>query len=333
MAKKDLALLLGITGNLAFAAGCLLLALQRHSPHLNADIILFHDAHLLLHDSRLLQRLGAQLRPYRPPEEDFDAAAIAKFSFLCLAKLEAFRLLDSYRHVIWLDADTAIQDDITPLKDYGPLSLAVEDPHFTEQGKSTSCKINVRQPVPDLDFLWPNYNSGVLVAGEELTEYGDVYGLCLEMLSQYAPVLKYPDQGILNMLIQKLHCHHPHLFRPLPVDLYNAHPRNPLADKAALLHAFGAYKLWDDGLTRCAFPEWARDYERWLHLGGTGWQGEVSNPQCLRGGAFYLLRGLFDSIAAAQNSLERMARDLDRERQLRSRLEKLLAREGHAHKP
>ena len=37
------AVVMGITGNWAFAAGTVLLALRRHNPALNADIIVFCD--------------------------------------------------------------------------------------------------------------------------------------------------------------------------------------------------------------------------------------------------------------------------------------------------
>ena len=317
-------LLLGITGDMAFAAGCLLQALRRHSPGLAADIRVYTDDALPESDVALLRGLGADLVRYAPPDCALDPAALKLFSHMCLARLEAFRLLDRYRSVVWLDVDTAIQDDISELFNWGPLSMALEDPHFTDAGTSRA-GINIRGEVPGFDAAAPNYNSGVLALNGDLPDATGMYRQCMEMLRAYGPQLKYPDQAVLNLLMQALLRDKPELARVLPHDRFNAHPRNPASLRAAVMHAFGAYKLWDDGLTRCAFPEWQRDYLRWLSSGGSPWQGQVDNAEFLEGGPFFMLRRLFDSAEAAQEVLERQQDELERERALRVKLERFVA--------
>lgn len=326
MRKRPLALLLGITGDMGFAAGCLLLALRRHSPNLRPDILLFSDGALPPGDKVLLRDLGAQLTPFTPPAGAFPPDAVRQFSLLALARFEGFRLLDRYATVLWLDVDTAIQDDITPLLDYGPLSMAPEDPHFTEAGVTSPASINVDEILPDLDPDVPNLNSGVLVLRDDLPDPPGLHRQCLDWLAAWGPHCRYLDQPVLNMLAQKLQRECPGAFRPLPCDRFNAHPRNPLAGRAAIVHAFGAYKLWDDGLTRCCFPEWERDYGRWLKLGGSPWRGRVENAEYLEGGAFHMLRRLFDATGRAQALLEGQQAELVRERTLRTGLERALLR-------
>ena len=324
MAKRALALLLGITGDMGFAAACLLLALRRHSPALRPDILVFSDGRLPSGDALLLRELGASILPFSPPAGDFSPDAVRQFSLLSLARFEGFRLLDQYRTVMWLDVDTAIQDDISPLAEYGPLSLALEDPHFTDAGVTSPASINVDAPLPDFDGNAPNLNSGVLVLRDDLPRPHDLHRLCLEWLKTWGPRCRYIDQAVLNMLAQKLQRESSGLFRLVPYERFNAHPRNPAAGHAALVHAFGAYKLWDDGLTRCSFPEWDRDYQRWLKLGGSPWQGSVDNAEYLNGGAFSMLRRLFESTTRAQALIEGQQAELARERGLRARLEQLV---------
>jgi lipopolysaccharide biosynthesis glycosyltransferase len=317
-------LLLGITGDMAFAAGCLLLALRRHSPHLAADIRIYTDGALPESDAALLRSLGADLVPYAPPDCALDPAALKLFSRLCLARFEGFLLLDRYRSVVWLDVDTAIQDDISGLFDFGPLSLALEDPHFTDAGTSRA-GINISGDMPGFDANAPNYNSGVLVLNDDLPDPAGFYRQCVETLRAYGPRLKYPDQAVFNLLVQTLLRDRPELVRVVPHDRFNAHPRNPASLRAAVVHAFGAYKLWDDGLTRCSFPEWQRDYLRWLQAGGSPWRGTVDNAEFLRGGPFFMLRRLFDDVSLAQTMLENRGRELERERTLREKLERIVA--------
>lgn len=326
MGKRPLALLLGITGDLGFAAGCLLLALRRHSPALNPDLWLFTDGALPPGDEYLLRGLGARPTLFIPPAGNFAPDAVRQFSLLALARFEGLRLLDEYRTVLWLDVDTAIQDDITPLLEYGPLSLAPEDPHFTDAGVTSPASINVNAPVPDLDPGAPNFNSGVLVLRDDLPDPHGLHRLCLDWLERWGGQCRYMDQPVLNMLVQKLQRESPALFRPLPCDRFNAHPRNPRAQRAAIVHAFGAYKLWDDGLTRCSFPEWERDYGRWLGMGGSPWRGRVDNASYLEGGAFHMLRRLFDATGRAQALLEHQRAELNRERALRTNLERVVRR-------
>lgn len=324
MAKRPLALLLGSTGNLAFAAGCLLQALRRHSPRLEADIVLYTDGSLPPGDEALLRRLGATPVLYTPPEADFPPKALRTFTHIALARFEALRLLSRYRTVIWLDIDIALQGDITPLAAYGPFALALEDPAFSASGATMPASISITGSVPGFDPDAPNCNSGVLVFQDSLPDPEGLYRQCMEWLRLYAPQLTYMDQGIINLLAQRLRKQDSSLVRLLPHDRFNAHPRNPAAQHAAIVHAFGAYKLWDDGLTRCSFPEWERDYARWLDAGGSPWQGTVENAAYLEGGAFFMLKRLFDLTEQAQALLDRQTAELEAERLLRSRLEKAL---------
>ena len=76
----------GVTGNWAFAAGTVLLALRRHNPALNADIIVFCDDTLPASDARILQDMGAQLVPFAPVDAELTPEALSVFSPLSLAK-------------------------------------------------------------------------------------------------------------------------------------------------------------------------------------------------------------------------------------------------------
>lgn len=332
MSKHPVALLLGITGNLGFAAGCLLQALHRHSPHLGADIILYVDGTLPAVDEALLRDLGAKPTLFTPPNAVFSAKALQQFSLMALARLEGLRLLNAYEKIFWLDVDTAIQGDISALLSCGPLGLAQEDPWFTG-GTTKTASINVDVPLPGLDMDAPNLNSGVLVLHDTLPDPAGLYRLCMEWIVAHGVHLKYMDQPVLNMLAHHLQRLNPALVARIPHDIFNAHPRNPAAQHAAIMHTFGAYKLWDDGLTRCAFPEWSRDYQSWLAAGGSPWKGEVDNADYLEGNAFSMLRRVYDSMADAQKLLDqqsaeltRLQAELGREQALRTRLETLLVR-------
>ena len=317
--KRPLAFVLGITGNLAFAAGCVAQALNRHMRTPDYDILIL-AGDLPGSDARLLASLPhCRVVAHRPPCCALNATALERYTPVCLAKFEIFRLLDRYRTAIWLDADIAVQDDLSGLAGYGPLGLALEDPEFTGQGP-VAVAIDFVTPDPAYDMSRAHYNSGVVVARDDIPDPLGLYDWCLAYAAERGPDLRYPDQAVLNVAAQRF----PGLVGEFPYARYNAHPRGPASLTAALVHGFGAYNFWDDGITSCAFPEWRRDYERWKALGGTPFQGTLENPEFLEGGAFHMLSRLFLNLRDAGEQLERLDAELRKERALRQRLEKVL---------
>ena len=317
----------GVTGNWAFAAGTVLLALRRHNPELEADVIVFCDDSLLETDAAILQSLGAQLVPFTPVPAELTAEALEVFSPLSLAKFDCFDLLQRYTSVVWLDADVLIQDNIEGLFDCGPLGLALEDPEFSDPPGAKPAQINLHGPVQGFDGAADNLNSGVIVFRNDLPAPDALRQGCLEFVYRHGAELRYPDQAAFNALAQRLLRQEPPCVQLLP-QRFNAHPRNPAATYAPVVHAFGAYKLWNDGLTATCFPEWQRDYARWLRLGGSPYAGPVENAQFLEGGAFSLLGGLCGSIEKAQTALADMQQRLQTESALRARLEAVISRLG-----
>ena len=321
------AVVMGITGNWAFAAGTVLLALRRHNPDLNADIIVLCDGTLPAEDARILQDMGAQLVPFTPVNATLTEEALSVFSPLSLAKFHCFDLLRHYESVVWLDSDILVQDSLEELFSCGPLALALEDPEFSDPPGAKPAQINLHGPVQDFDGGANNLNSGIIVFRNDLPEPETLRQMCLDFVCTHGTLLRYPDQAAFNALVQILLRQAPHGVQLLP-QRFNAHPRNPAATFAPVVHAFGAYKLWNDGLTATCFPEWQRDYARWQRLGGSPYAGTVENADFLEGGAFSLLGGLCGTIEKAEAAIADLQQKLEMETRVRARLEAVVSRLG-----
>lgn len=321
------AVVMGITGNWAFAAGTVLLALLRHNTALNADIIVFCDTALPEKDARILQDMGAQLVPFVPVAAELTEEALSVFSPLSLAKFHCFDLLRHYESVVWLDSDILVQDSLEELFACGPLGLALEDPEFSDPPGAKPAQINLHGAVPGFNSEAHNLNSGIIVFRNDLPDPEGLRQMCLDFVCRHGTLLRYPDQAAFNALAQMLLRQRPQCVCLLPQH-FNAHPRNPAATFAPVVHAFGAYKLWNDGLTATCFPEWQRDYARWLRLGGSPYNGQVENAQFLEGGAFSLLTGLCGTIEKAQTAIADLKQKLDVETRVRARLEAVVSRLG-----
>lgn len=304
MAKRPLLFLLGITGNLAFAAGCALRALRRHSPGLNCEVLIYTDGKLRPGDEELLHRLGARLEVYCPPPVKLPEDYARVFSPLSVARLEALRLLDDYRTVIWLDADIAVQGDLAPLAGYGPFSVAEECLH-PEVAYRPAMSVNFHTPPPGIPDA-PNLNAGILVANDALPDPRGLYDRCLGWLEEYAPCATFLDQAVVNRLARHLEQRDPALFRLLPAERFNTHPFHPAARLSALVHAYSQPKFWNSGLYLCIFAEWSRDYAAWLDMGGSAHEGGMEQAEVPTGGLPAHVRNLRQHVDKVLPALEKV---------------------------
>lgn len=314
--KKPLAIVCAITADHSFAAGALCRAITRHSPELDGDIIIWAAHDLPQADrTRLLAFPHVIVHDFTPVSCQLQATIQERFSLFCLAKFELFDLLEQYTSVIWLDVDIAIQGDISPLASYGPFSMALEDPAFTDDGTPdlTADFFSLPETLQTYTLHAPHYNSGILVLQDSLPDPQNLKKWCYTQLHTLAPQLKHPDQAIFNLLIQA----HPEIFQPLPYEKFNAHPKNHQSLAATIVHAFGAYKLWDDGIVGSLFPEWRRDYLAWVSSGGTPFAGNIENRQFFSVGSFGMLQQLFETLESAEKQLSSMQKELKQE-QLKS---------------
>ncbi len=310
--KKPLAIVTGVTEDHAFAAGAMLLLLDRHVRGTPYEAVVLTTG-LGFNDRRLLERLPqARIERIEHVEgvgrsgtegvSGLCPEALARFSAIALAKLELFSLLEEYDTVVWLDADVAVQGDfMAELAGYGPLPLAMahEDPHFREEGPQTMAA-NFTTPPPGCDCAAPLYNSGVIVAQAALPEPAAVRAELLAALGELGETLRFPDQGLLNLLALR----RPTLVRTLPCARFNCHPMNPESLRAPLVHAFGAFKFWNDGALALLFPEWTRAYEAWTAQGGAPYRGRMVNREWVKHGAYHTLARL---MAAVKTQRERNA--------------------------
>ena len=287
---------MGITGDLAFAAGSALLAMGRHSPALRAEALIYADDALKAEDAALLSGLGARILPPVPLDADLAPDYLARMSPLIMTRFEGLRLLRHYRKVLFVDVDIAVQGDITPLLDYGPFGVALEDTGYLVGGHYNKAGVNITAPIPGYDAEAHNINAGVLALHDSLPDPEGLYQAFRKWLKLYARNMLFPDQAIINLMAHRFLSEGSGLVSYFPAEIYNAHPCNPKAQDAVLVHAFGEFKFWNDRLMGYFFPEWKRDYARWLASGGSPWRGEPVNAALAGSGPYEMIKRLLESL-------------------------------------
>jgi lipopolysaccharide biosynthesis glycosyltransferase len=289
--EKKLAIVLGITPDLSFAAGVMLISLKRHlAPHVDAyDVLIIHDGELDANDTRLFQKIcpNCALIDYKPLYLDVSALP-PDFHPAYIYRFEVFRMLDTYKTLIWLDCDLAIQDDISELLEYGPLAMAIDNLSIPVTSNGLTLQTNFKIPLEGYDMNSAFYNTGVIVFQDTIHDPLQIYEWCMNMFTSFYDILNYQDQPVLNMLVQK----HPDMFTSFPTEKFNSFVPFASSNTAAIVHAIGRRKFWNDAFVALSYPEWQRDYHRWLKMGGSRYSGNIFFHDFSHCGTYQLFKKL-----------------------------------------
>jgi len=264
--KKQLAVVLGSTGNMAFAVANVVIALKKHFKP-DFDLIIYCDNAFSESDRNLISAIiPANFIEYKyfvGEKEKFDSTTINRFTTLAFSRYECFRLLDKYKKTVWLDIDLLIRNDISHLINIDDNDIAlyyrlgVLKNEFLIPLEIEGCNLDVK-----------SFNSGVIVFSDSIKNNHDLADWCYKKTVEYAPHLKCPDQAIINLLIQVFNLK----TKQLDVN-FNCHPAYPESKYAAVLHPYSLEKFWNF----YNYKEWNENYKQWLKMGGSPYLGKKFN--------------------------------------------------------
>lgn len=271
------AIVLGITADLAFAAGTLLASIRAHDPGCDATALILHDG-LDPDQQKAFRRVwpGCRFRA-------FDAeAAVARlgaasgqvsgflqhYSALVLAKLDLPDLLAEYDKVLWLDADILVRGRLDRLWDFDCLAWrGLPDGAFKRRERALGVFAELTL-APDVPLL----NGGVIGVSRRFLELGGSSAL----LHGFAGRLAAEAPG---SQIDELPWYLAAASRGMPVTVLPMALNHPVgakgADAAVVVHAIGAHKFWNCTPLLQLFPDWSRHQETWVAQGGRAYAGQV----------------------------------------------------------
>jgi lipopolysaccharide biosynthesis glycosyltransferase len=179
---------------------------------------------------------------------------------MVFCKYECFNLLDEYRTVIWTDYDVVFNKDI------GELLLPVPSGFRLTQDISNSVGSMFFK---DIDSTIKKYNLDILgiclpifVFFDNMDKYNEYYEYCLSQTEKYAQYLYFPEQCIINLLIQDYNIQ----IETIDFRIYSAHPyREIITEETKIIHAYGHPKFWN-GLYNAV---WEKNYKIWVNMGGS----------------------------------------------------------------
>ncbi len=257
---KNTAIILGATGNLAFALAVVLKGLKRHNAPLlqEADIIIYYQNMSQTVRDALNAIVPCRFEEYHFPHmEGMLPHALRDYGEMTFVRYECFRFLKHYQYALWLDADILIQGDISAMRQCIPHGIG-----FRLEYHNDCVRVNFIRDIEGYRMDEPHYNAGIMALSRALPgDRDELSDWCYRETARLAPSLYYPDQGILLLM-----CQHFNLtIDPLP-EKYNCEARlgRGRLKKAALVHAVGHRKFWK----YYYFQEWFELYREWVREGG-----------------------------------------------------------------
>ncbi len=271
------AIVLGITTDLAFAAGVVLASIRAGDPECDATIVILHDG-LEADQQEAFRRLwpGCRLEVFRTdeamarlgPSLDQVQGFLRQYSPMVLAKLGLTDLLAEFEQVVWLDADILVKGRLDGLWAFDCLAWrGLPEGAFKRRERALGVFPELR-----LDPAVPLPNGGVIGVSRRFLELGGssemLYGFALR-LAQDAPAAQIDE---LPWYLAAASLGTPVTALPLALN----HPVAAKgAERAVVVHAIGAHKFWNATPLLQLYPDWSRHQETWVAVGGRPYAGAV----------------------------------------------------------
>jgi len=245
----ETAVVMGFTRAWVGPAAVVLQALQEVEPKPFDTIMMVQD---LPDDQRdLLNRIRpCQFIDYKANLKDPDR--FQRVSSMAFSRYECWAMLEKYKRVLWIDADTLPVGEVLSCFDHCQDTGMGLIPHT-----GTPIQVSFANAVPGFDMQRECFNSGYIALTRAIGDYQGQRDWLHDATARWSEHVN-SDQAVINLLFQTLHT--PPTVLPAK---YNCSPENPV-DDVRVLHPWGNHKFWD-GLND---PRWDVYHQRWIDMGG-----------------------------------------------------------------
>lgn len=253
--------------NFLFTFCVSLLSIKKYSSQIleETDVILYYNG---LEDSDIafIQKIhNVKCINYSfPLDINMNDTNFKKYTQLAYARYEIFSMLDDYEKVLYIDVDTMITNDISYIfKNFcnkNGIAFALDE----QKGLSAVSK-NFKTRLENYNMDIQGLNSGVILFSNSLKDREKLKKWCYETTVEMLDNLICPDQGILNIMLQKFQLN----YDILP-DICNCLPGNKRyldkTDNTVIIYhcAGGGVRFW-----RYSYDNrWEELYNKYLKMGG-----------------------------------------------------------------
>lgn len=257
MDKKELAIVLPVSGNWTFALAVTLMGIKKHLKNYDYDIFVYYQDISEKEKQILNSILPCNFIEYTLDSSTVRNKVMKRYSQLTFSRYECFGLLDRYKKALWIDTDTLIQGNLDELTDL--------DVEIGAWQTDIHNQFNFTVSLENYDMYINYYNVGVLLVTDRIKNPQELKEWCYKKTVELGEYLVCSDQSILNIMFQE--------FKINVFDIgekYNCHPEKEMVKDAVIVHPYAEEKFWN---YYYKFKEWNNYYKKWLDMGGTPYKG------------------------------------------------------------
>jgi lipopolysaccharide biosynthesis glycosyltransferase len=257
---RSIAIAMGLTSDMSFAAGAALLSFADHHDVDSFKVYVFSDG-MMPKLERAMRARGIDLEiiRFKAPVNWltlWGAPSIRYFSPLVLSKFECMNLVSSHPLVIWMDYDVVVKGNL------GELFQESFDFAYMTSGHPRSKAFFSNASLPEnFDTQKIGMSAALLGVRNSFPDHQIAAHALYELFSFYSQVLYFPEQGVFDLFLNSQSFK---VFHPDP-SYYCQHPEGPGVKTAGIVHSFGREKFW---ITRHN-EDWNHYYSEWIRLGGS----------------------------------------------------------------
>lgn len=254
----SVAIVTGGTKSDVDAMAVLAINIQKKSPKLADELVIFHDGISLKDQKAIACIMKTKFIRYKCPINWFRLMSnktIRYFSPMVFCKYECFKLLEEYDTVIWTDYDILIREDISELQniDKNMAFVVNEDTPLIKMFYPSIANKNMSS----YELAAKSITMPLFVLKKELGDYMALYQWCYKKTRELLPYLYLPEQCIVTLLMQEFNLS----YTSLSIPVYCLHPKEAIQE-TKILHAYGQPKFWN-GLHN---DMWQQYYKEWTRL-------------------------------------------------------------------
>jgi lipopolysaccharide biosynthesis glycosyltransferase len=291
------ALVFGITDDLYFALGTMLVGYFKHNPMFNGTVVVFHE-NLSKEQQATLRKIyktisfrrftrsGVEKRLSKIASRTRVEAILARYSHFYFAKFEIPDLLKEFHKVMWMDVDMLVRGPVGNMWSFDQFTWRIVSPGALE-------KQEVVNQAYALDIKRSDYggpNGGLIGISRGAQQQGEMstarlYYWFNRLTNEHN--LAISDELSFFLLAATTGSN----LKELPLS-YNCPSATHGAGSAKIIHAVGKNKFWNTKSIALAYPDWGIWQREWVRYGGTkshyelsGKSGFIQSPNSIVGAA------------------------------------------------
>lgn len=235
------AIVTGGTRNDYEAIATLIVNIYEVMPHVNADLIVFHNGLTRKQQDRILQIGKVHFIRYRYPVSFirlFFNPYLRYFSGMIFCKFECLRLLSEYEKVMWTDYDVVIKEDISNLFQIKDQAVFVTNDHSDIKEMFRDRYLAKMQK--QFDTSRKAITTPLFIVTRKIPDYQACYQWCIQKTKEWVRYFELPEQAVYTLLLYEKKIQ----YKELSNEVYALHPKFDQGN-AKIIHAYGQPKFWN----------------------------------------------------------------------------------------